>query len=64
MDLSYKMFSEIPSVVRHHWNAGNINWLMTTWTTWAHAVALVGLFKIMNCKKETLVWAFLLWPIR
>jgi hypothetical protein len=64
MDLSYKMFIEIPLVVRHHWKAGNVNWLMTTWSMWAHVVALVGVFKIMDCSKETLLWAFLLWPIR
>jgi hypothetical protein len=53
MDLSYKMFIEIPLVVRHHWKAGNVNWLMTTWSMWAHVVALVGVFKIMDCSKET-----------
>jgi hypothetical protein len=64
MDLSYKMFVEIPLVVRHHWNSGNINWLMMTYSLWAHVVALIGVFKIMECRKETLMWAFLLWPIR
>ena len=64
MDLSYKMVSDIPSVVRHHWNAGNINWPMGIYITLVHVVGLVGVLKIMDCSKETLMWAFLLWPIR
>lgn len=63
MDVSLKMFSEIPSVVRHHWNAGNINWPMGIYITLVHVVGFVGVAKLMECSKETLMWAFLLWPI-
>ena len=64
MDLSLKMFSEIPSLVRHHWREGTINWPMGIYISLVHIVAAVGLTKITECSKETLMWAFLLWPIR
>eukprot|EP00584_Thalassiosira_punctigera_P007968 CAMPEP_0172540074 /NCGR_PEP_ID=MMETSP1067-20121228/11150_1 /TAXON_ID=265564 ORGANISM="Thalassiosira punctigera, Strain Tpunct2005C2" /NCGR_SAMPLE_ID=MMETSP1067 /ASSEMBLY_ACC=CAM_ASM_000444 /LENGTH=35 /DNA_ID= /DNA_START= /DNA_END= /DNA_ORIENTATION= len=33
MDLSFKMVKEIPSLVKHHWNAGTINWPMGIYIT-------------------------------
>lgn len=64
MDLSFKMFTDIPSLVKHHWNAGNINWPMSIYITLVHVIGLVGVSKVMDCSRETLMWAFLLWPIR
>ena len=64
MDVSLKMFSDIPSVVRHHWNAGNLNWPLGIYITLVHVVGFVGVAKLMECSKETLMWAFVLWPIR
>ena len=64
MDFSTKMFSEIPSVVKHHWREGNINWPMGIYITLVHVLGLVGVTKVMECSKETLMWAFILWPIR
>merc|ERR1719410_1087427 len=57
------MWKDIPSVVRHHYNAGNINWPMGTYITLVHVVGIVGITKVMECSKETLLWAFILWPI-
>ena len=64
MDFSLKMFSEIPSLIRHHYQAGTINWPMSIYITLVHVIGLVGVTKLMECSKETLLWAFLLWPIR
>ena len=64
MDLSYQMFADIPSVIRHHYNAGTINWPMGIYITLVHVIGIVGLTKVVECSKETLMWAFLLWPIR
>ena len=64
MDLSFKMVSHIPSVVKHHWNAGTLNLPMGIYVTLVHVIGLVGATKLMECSKETLMWAFLLWPIR
>ena len=64
MDLSLEMFRNIPSVVAYHYNAGNINWLMSSWVAVVHTAAMVGLFSMPHCHKATLLWAFLLWPIR
>ena len=63
MDLSPKMFREIPEVISYHYKNGNINWPMAIYISLVHIVALVGVFKIFDCSKETLLWAFLLWPI-
>ena len=64
MDLSFEMFRNIPSVVKHHYKEGTINWPMTIFLALVHAAAVVGVFTIPQCSKETLLWAFLLWPIR
>jgi len=63
MDLSWNMLTEIPGVVRLHWKERSFNWPMIVYIALAHSVALLGLFTIPKCTKETLVWAFLLWPI-
>ena len=36
---------------------------MGIYITLVHVVAAVGLFTVTACKKETLLWAFVLWPI-
>jgi len=63
MDLSFKMVSEIPSLVKYHYKEGNINWPMGIYITLVHVLGFVGVAKMMECSKETLMWAFILWPI-
>jgi len=63
MDLSVKMFREIPSVIAYHHNGTGLNWPMLIYIGLVHAIALVGLFTIPKCSAETLIWAFILWPI-
>ncbi|KAL7528423.1 hypothetical protein ACHAWF_002553 [Thalassiosira exigua] len=63
MDLSWKSISEIPSVVKHHYDAKTINWAMGRYVTIAHVMGFVGLLKVRECKVETLLLAFLLAPI-
>ena len=64
MDLSFKMVSEIPSLAKYHYKEGNINWPMGIYITLVHVLGFVGVAKMMECSKETLMWAFILWPIR
>ena len=64
MDLSLKMFRDIPSVVGNHYKAGNINWPMLTYTTIVHSAAIAGFFAAFHTDAKTLLWAFILWPIR
>jgi uncharacterized membrane protein YfcA len=59
-----KMVSEIATLVAHHYREGNINWPMVVYLSLVHIYAVVGLFTIPKCSSETLLWAFLLWPIR
>jgi stearoyl-CoA desaturase (delta-9 desaturase) len=64
MDFSAKMFRDIPGIVSHHYKEGNVNWPMGIYITLVHIVALVGLSRVPEVSKETLSWAFILWPIR
>jgi len=63
MDLSLKMFKEIPSLVSHHMKAGSLNWAMIIYVSIIHVVAFIGLIRIPQCSRETLLFAFILWPI-
>jgi hypothetical protein len=49
---------------KHHYKEGNLNYPMGIYILLVHIVATVGLLKIPLCSKETLMWAFILWPIR
>jgi hypothetical protein len=64
MDLSMKMFRDIPKVVSYHYKEGNFNWPMIIYISFVHSMALGGVMKLTQCSPETLIWAFLLWPIR
>lgn len=57
-------FSELPKLVAHHYSAGNLNWPMIVYISLVHIVAIVGLLKIPAASADTLLWAFILWPIR
>lgn len=63
MDLSSEMLREIPGTLSQHYKAGNLNYPMIVYTTIVHTVALVGLCTIPQASAETLLWAFVLWPI-
>jgi len=63
MDFSAKMFRDIPSVVSYHYNHGGFNLPMGIYISIVHAVAFVGLLTVPKCSPETLIWAFILWPI-
>ena len=58
------MVREIPSLIKHHYKAGTINWPMGIYITLVHVLGVFGFTKVMDCSKETLMWAFMLWPIR
>lgn len=59
-----RMFRDLPGLVSHHYREGNINWPMLVYISLVHTVAIAGLFAAPKCSRETLLWAFLLWPIR
>lgn len=63
MDFSMEMWRDIPSLVKDHYKAGNVNWPMSIYITLVHILAVVGCFKIPNCSAATLYFAFMLWPL-
>ena len=64
MDLSPQMFRDIPKLISYHYKEGNLNWPMIVYISLVHIVAAAALTKIPACSRETLLWAFILWPIR
>ena len=64
MDLSMRMVKNIPGVIQHHWKEGNINWPMLIYISLVHVAAANGVVKSFQASYETLLWAFVLWPIR
>jgi len=64
MDLSSEMLRNAPKTLSYHYKQGNLNWPMIVYISLVHMVAFAGLLAVPNCSKETLLWAFLLWPIR
>lgn len=47
----------------YHWKNKSINWPMAIYITLVHVAAVVGLMTIPQCKWQTLLLAFILWPI-
>ena len=59
-----RTISEVYSIAKEHYKNGTFNWPMIIYLGLAHIAAIVGLFTIPYCKTQTLLWAFILWPIR
>jgi len=64
MDLSPHLLRDIPRTISFHYKNGNLNYPMIIYISLVHIVAVAGLFTVHKCMKETLFWAFILWPIR
>lgn len=64
MDLSMNMVKNIPGTISHHFKEGNINWIMALYISLVHVAASYGVVKSFQASWETLMWAFVLWPIR
>lgn len=47
----------------YHWKNKSINWPMAIYITLVHVAAVVGVMTISECKWQTLLLAFILWPI-
>ena len=59
-----KMVRDIPSVIGYHWKNKSLNYPMIIYISLVHAVAVAGVLRLRDCSAETLLFAFLLWPIR
>ena len=63
LDLSWKMFANIPSVLKYHFDEGNMDWVLIIYFSIVHITAVMGLFRVKNCSMETILFAQVLWPI-
>jgi len=61
LDLSWKMLSKIPKLLKHHFDKGNMNWSYIGFFTLVHITAIMGLFRVMDCSRETLLFAHILY---
>ena len=59
-----KMVRDIPSLISYHWKEKNFNWPMIVYISIVHIAAFAGIPRLFDYAKETLLWAFILWPIR
>ena len=55
--------SEAYTICKDHFMAGNLNYPMIIYIGLAHLAAGMGLFTLFSCKLQTLLFAFILWPI-
>jgi len=58
-----KMFREIPGTVRDIIRNGEANYPMGIYISLVHVAAAVGAVKAFDCSAESLLFAFILWPI-
>lgn len=49
--------------VQRHYKSGNFNWPMIIYIGLAHVAAIVGIFRIPECHRYTLLFALFLWPL-
>ena len=63
LDLSWQMFANIPNVIKYHFQEGNLAWGYVFYLGIAHITGLKGIFRLRDCSAETLIFAYLLWPI-
>ena len=50
--------------ISFHYKTGNLNYPMIIYISLVHLAAIIGLFTITRCQIQTLIFAFILWPIR
>jgi stearoyl-CoA desaturase (delta-9 desaturase) len=63
MDLSLEMFTNIPKVLNHHYKEGNFNWPYMVFFAVVHITAFMGIFKVAYCKRESILFFFILWQL-
>ena len=54
---------DLPKATWHHIRQGTLNYPMTAYIVFMHYLAFCGLLRIPSCQPETLLFAFLLWPL-
>ncbi len=59
-----KMITDTPKTIAHHYKKDQLNYLMIIYTGLVHVLAAKGIFRLTQCSADTLIFAFLLWPIR
>ena len=59
----FTLFKDAVSTVAYHWKNGSINWPVSIYITLVHIAAVVGLCTVQDCKWQTCLLAFILWPI-
>lgn len=58
-----RSIKEVWDTTVYHYKEGNMNWPMIIYLALTHIAAVVGLLRIPDCKWQTWLEAFILWPI-
>lgn len=59
-----KNTSALAAAAVHHWRAGTIHWRICVFIGSVHVAFAVGLLELSSCQWRTMLFAFVLWPIR
>lgn len=59
----FTLIKDAVETVVYHWKNKSINWPMAIFITLVHMAAVLGFCTIQDCKWQTCLLAFILWPI-
>jgi stearoyl-CoA desaturase (delta-9 desaturase) len=59
----FSLLRDAVKTFAYHYKEGNMNWPMVIYLVLTHAAAWIGVTSIPQCKWQTWLEAFILWPI-
>jgi stearoyl-CoA desaturase (Delta-9 desaturase) len=59
----FQLARDSVSALVYHFKEGNLNWPMIIYLVLVHLAGYIGLTTVLSCKWQTLLEAFILWPI-
>jgi len=57
------LINDTIDAISYHYKEGNLNWPMIVYISFVHFTAALGLKAAFDVQWQTLLWAFILWPI-
>uniref|UniRef100_A0A7S3UVS5 Fatty acid desaturase domain-containing protein n=1 Tax=Heterosigma akashiwo TaxID=2829 RepID=A0A7S3UVS5_HETAK len=61
--LGFGLIKDSVNTCVYHLKHGNVNWPMLIYITLVHMAGLYGLMLVTSSQWQTLLWAFILWPV-
>lgn len=57
------LIKDTVETVTYHWANQSLNWPSAIYVTLVHIAGVVGFYEVRDCMWETLLLAFVLWPV-